>query len=125
MMSVSILSRQPLSRVFKALAQTMESILGSRSSLREGASWTEERLKDYLSTLEGLPIDVTNWEVEFRLDASYEPAIYVYPEVEIKNMDDKNEYERLFDMYFIVRRELQDKVDSNKFIYVNAHFTKK
>lgn len=86
------------------------------------SSFTEEDVKSYLCQLKNLPIPVLNWKVEFKLDYSYEPSVYVYPTVHINDIDDENEYQKLFQMYSTVRSKLEGKVDPERFVYVDACF---
>ena len=86
------------------------------------SSFTEEEVKGYLCQLKDLPIPVLNWEVEFKLDYSYEPSVYIYVTVHINDINDENEYKKLFQMYSTVRSKLEDKVAPEKFVYIDACF---
>ena len=96
------------------------SIPETASSLTE----KEKKIKNFLGQIENLlPIPVLNWKVEFKLDNSYDPAVYIYPTIK----DDENEdmevrYDKWSKIRTIVRRELEDRVGSERFIYVRFIF---
>ena len=84
----------------------------------------EKEIKSYLDKLDpaDLHVSISKWEVEFKLDNSYDPAVYVYPTVKNnKNESREARYSKLSKVRTIVRRKLNNKINSEterRFLYI-------